>query len=424
MIELRLPPLWSDEVEARIRREAYSLDQQAREQPREVRFCVRCVVSNQRPRITFDDDGVCSACRYAERQRVPVAAGGIDWDHRSQQLRALLDAHRRSTGYDVIVPCSGGKDSAMVAHRLKHDHGMNPLCTTFAPFVYTDIGFQNFQAFVHSGFDVVTAFPNGLVHRKLARLCGEFLGDFWQAFTYGQLAFPMQMASKYKVPLVFGAENGEAAYSGDLTAADKPRFDYADWDRVYLKGMGVQRLINIGRELDAFSDIEVRQLCDFYFMPFMGEDRPEYYWLSYFMPHHPMGNFYEACEKTGFTPNSERSEQTYTKFASIDDRLDPFHYRWAVLKFGIGRATSDAAEQIRAGDITRDEGVALVKRYDTEFPAREYDLFKAYLGIDDEHYVALETRYRSPHIWDGDKLKHAVWHAEKTADSPPRHQAA
>ena len=208
----------------------------------------------------------------------------------------------------------------------------------------------------------------------------------------------MQMATRFGVKLVFGCENGEALYSGDLTAADKPRFDYADWDRVYLKGAGIQRIINIGRELDALTDDDVRSLSEFYRMP-VTDDMPEYHWLSYYRPHWPMDNFYYATENTGFSPNPERSEQTYTKMASIDDRLDPFHYRFAYLKFGIGRATADASQQIRAGDIDRDEGLALVARYDAEFPAKEYELFKQYLGLDDEHYRALEgrfTRVRAP----------------------------
>ena len=389
-IDLRLPPLWSPEVEQRIRKEAYSLDEQAKTQPKETRFCVRCVVSNQRPRITFDREGVCSACRYAEAQR-----NIIDWASRGEQLSRLLDIHRRVEGYDVIVPCSGGKDSAMVAHRLKHEHGMTPLCVTWAPFAYTDIGWQNFQNFVHSGFDVITAFPNGIIHRKLARLCGEFLGDFWQAFAFGQLAYPMRMAARFGVRLVVGAENGEAFYSGDLSAADKPQFAYADWDRVYLKGAGMARLVQIGCDIGALSDDDLRQISEFYYMPSREQLKGiEYHWLSYYRPHWPMDNFYEAVEHTGFTPNPERSEQTYTKFASIDDRLDPFHYRFAYLKFGIGRATADASQQIRAGDIMREEGLALVHRYDAEFPAKEYDLFKQYLGLDDDHYMALEDRFR------------------------------
>ena len=101
-----------------------------------VTFCTRCVVSNQRPRITFDEEGVCSACQNAEYK-----SKNIDWNQRHQDLVALLDLYRSSDGsYDVLVPVSGGKDSATIAHRLKHEFGMHPLTVTWAPNIWTKIG--------------------------------------------------------------------------------------------------------------------------------------------------------------------------------------------------------------------------------------------------------------------------------------------
>ena len=76
--------------------------------PSDVRFCSECTISNQRPRITFNKQGVCSACQYAQYKK-----NGIDWELRDRELRNLCDKHRKDDGsYDVIVPSSGGKDSA------------------------------------------------------------------------------------------------------------------------------------------------------------------------------------------------------------------------------------------------------------------------------------------------------------------------
>ena len=313
----------------------------------------------------------------------------------------------------------------MVAHRLKHEHGMHPLCVTWAPFAYTDIGWQNFQAFVHSGFDVITAFPNGLIHRRLARLAFEYKGDAWEPFAYGQLMYPMHMAVRFGIGLVMGGENGET-YGGDSAANDKPCWDYQDWERVYLKGSGVARLVQIGRDLGVFSDADLRDISGFYSMPSreaLGET--QYNWLGYYIPWHPQSSYYYAQANTGFEANPDgRSEGTYSKYASLDDRHDGFHFFLAHAKFGIGRATSDAAHEVRDGDRTREEAVALVKRYDGEFPAKHYDEFKAYLGIDDEQFWRVVSRYRPSHLWDGDRLKHTVWDAEEAADRPSRHQAA
>ena len=381
------PPLWSSDVEARIRVEARNLDPQ--KVPDHVQMCTKCVVTNQRPRITFDAEGVCSACRYAE-SRV-----NVDWVARRQELVKLLEWYRPRTtsGYDVIVPCSGGKDSSTVAYRLKHEFGARVLCVKWGPFVYTDIGRQNIDALVQAGFDFIEMTPNGLLHRRLSRLAFEYLGDHFQPFIYGQLAFPMHMAVKLGVSLVFGAENGEATYGGDTAANDKPGWGFGDWERIYLKGHGIQKLIDIGSAVGAFTDDDVRSLSPFYAMPTPCD--AEYRWLSYYLPHHPQGNLYFASEHTGFTPNPERNVGTFSRYASIDDATDDFHYYLSWAKFGLGRATSDAAHEVRDGDLTRDEALALVTKYDGEFPPQpKYDLFKDYLGLDDGQFNRVIERFR------------------------------
>ena len=132
--------------------------------PKKVVFCKRCVISNQRPNsaveyahtkesqkktIYFDAEGICDACRFAEKKNAT-----IDWDERERQLRDLLDQHRSRDGkYDCIVPGSGGKDSFYASHMLRTKYGMHPLTVTWAPHIYTDWGWKNFQSWIHAGFD-------------------------------------------------------------------------------------------------------------------------------------------------------------------------------------------------------------------------------------------------------------------------------
>src|SRR3989338_6040052 len=134
-ITLKLPKLDIDEKKYQAHPKV-TVDKQFETVPDEITFCSRCVISNQRPRTVFDAEGVCSACRYAEKK----FAGGIDWVKREKELIKLLDKHRSKDGsWDVVVPSSGGKDSGLVAHQLK-EYGMHPLTATWAPFIYTKIG--------------------------------------------------------------------------------------------------------------------------------------------------------------------------------------------------------------------------------------------------------------------------------------------
>ncbi|MBI2500897.1 MAG: N-acetyl sugar amidotransferase, partial [Deltaproteobacteria bacterium] len=166
--------------------------------PKEIKFCSRCVVSNQRPRIGFDENNVCSACHWAyEKQSL------VNWDAREHELVKLLDQYRSKDGsYDVVVPGSGGKDSSIVAHKLKHKYGMHPLTITWAPFMYTDIGWKNYVDFKDSGFDNILCYPDGKLHRKLSLLAFDLLGDAWEPFAYGQQSWAFQIATRFNIPLV------------------------------------------------------------------------------------------------------------------------------------------------------------------------------------------------------------------------------
>ena len=98
-----------------------------------------------------------------------------------------VDFHRSKKGnYDCIVPGSGGKDSSFTAHILKYKYNMNPLTVTWAPHAYTQIGWDNIQRFIHSGFDNIMGTPNGLVHRKMTAIAFNILGEPFQPFIYGQ----------------------------------------------------------------------------------------------------------------------------------------------------------------------------------------------------------------------------------------------
>ena len=389
------------------------LDKQLSQRPEEVRFCKKCVVSNQRPRTHFDDDGVCTACQYAYAKDHK-----IDWQAREKELQILLDKHRSSDGsYDVIVPASGGKDSALVAHQLKHRYGMHPLTITWAPFLYTDIGWKNYFNFVNSGFDNFLFYPNGKLHRQLARVAFETKGDHWEPFAYGQKTYPFHMALKHKIPLIFYGENGEVEYGGLLKNADKPYESPEDWDHLYFKGSGVDGLVEAGLAMGVLKKEDIHpKSFEFYKAPpldVIAKQDIQMHWWSYYHKWVPQENYYYAVKHAGFASNPEgRSEGTYSKYASLDDKTDGFHWYLSYIKFGLGRASRDAQMEIRSGHITREEAVALVRRFDGEFPKKYFKEFLDYLGITEDHFWEVVNRYRSPHLWKQEngewKLKHIV----------------
>lgn len=373
--------------------------------PENVIYCKKCTMSNQRPRITFDSFGVCSACNFADFKR-----NKIDWDNRNDELSKLLDIHRKSNGeYDVIVPCSGGKDGSYVAHQLKYEYGMNPLTVTFAPSIYTDIGKKNLENFIRiGGFDNLLKSVSGNIHRKLMRLSFLYIGDNFQPFVYGQTNFPMHAAIQNNVKLIFYGENGEVEYGGDMKNAHSPTREITDHNKHYFSGKPPEFWEEHGIKK---ADLKTYMAPD---IDIIKKNKIEIHFFSYYKFWDPQENFYYCVDKTGFETNDERSEGTYSKYASLDDKTDGFHYYLSYIKFGIGRATSDSAHEIRDGKITRDEGISLVKKFDGELPKKYFQETLDYMEITEDEFEKVIDSWRSPHIWKKNKndeweLKYPIW---------------
>jgi hypothetical protein len=138
----------------------------------------------------------------------------------------------------------------------------------------------------------------------------------------------------------------------------------------------------------------------------------EVHYLGYYLRWDPQECYYYASENTGFQANSERTEGSYSKYSSIDDKIDPFHYYTTLIKFGIGRATYDAAQEIRNGKITREEGMKLVQKFDQEFPLKFFKTFLSYIDTTEEEFWTTINKFRSPHLWkqveSNWKLRHTI----------------
>jgi N-acetyl sugar amidotransferase len=385
-----------------------NLEKQVQSIPKEIAWCKRCVVSNQRPRIIFNEEGICSGCLNTDYKN-----NEVNWIAREKELRDLLDEHRSKDGsWDVIVPSSGGKDSGYVAHQLKYEYGMNPLTVTWAPLSYTDIGRQNLQANIDCGLSNILYTPNGRFQRKLARLCFEELGDAFHVFVLGQISYPFHIASKLGIKLVFYGENGEAEYAGDPEFADKSYKPSSEFLKQYFKGTSFRDLLEYGIKNKDYLSEEDFSESDLTFYEPPSEDELEKngilgkHFFSYYKKWVPQENYYYVVENCGFKPNPSRTEGTYSKYASLDDKMDGFHFYLRYIKFGLGRCMEDAAHEIRDGHLTRDEAIALMERYEGEFPERYYQEFLDYLDINEDHFWKVVDSWRPDHLW---KKKDNVW---------------
>ena len=397
--------------------------------PEKVIFCKKCVESNQRflssvqhkatsdekkDTVLFDKEGVCLACRYFENKEK------IDWNLKEKELIDILDRHRRNDGhYDVVVPGSGGKDSVFTSFILKEKYNMHPLTCTWSPGIYTEVGWRNYKAWINSGFDNYLFTPNKRIHGLLTKLAFKNLLHPFQPFVLGQNSFAAKVAIEKKIKLViYGdglSEKGVGKINQNKKNTSIDRWHYATKDDpIYFGGVNEKDL----REKYNLTNNDL-----FPYMPIDEEmiynSNLEILPITNHINYNPQNNYYFAKEKIGLETNPDgRSEGTYTKYQSLDDKLDGLHYYTWFIKTGRGRATEDAALEVRNKIITREEAIALVKKFDGEFPKKYFKDCLNYMGITEKEFFETIEKFRPPHIWKKENgswvLKKAVWHNENS----------
>jgi len=388
--------------------------------PEKIEFCKKCLLSNQKPTSTneflhdsktkqipieFNKEGICSACEAVDKK----FNNTIDWKIREKELIDLSNKFKNFKGpYNCIVPGSGGKDSSYQAHVLKYKYNFRPLTITWTPHLYTEIGFQNFQSWIHKGgFDNYLFSPNGKIHSLITRNALINMFHPFQPFIIGQKFFSLKIASLFNIPLIFYGEQ-PSDYGAKLKDIKRFGNDSKNSHPGYtvdpLSGIKTEDIKLGGKKIQEYLD-DNYQLSDFmnYLPPSIDELKSkniETHYLGYYLKWIPQENFYYSQKNTGYQVNHERIDGTYQKYQSIDDKTDGFFYYTYYIKFGIGRTMLDASQEIRHGHITKDEGLSLIKQFDGEFPKKYEKEFLNYVSISREEFDELCDSFRAKHLWE------------------------
>lgn len=366
-----------------------------------MRYCKRCFYpENAKPTIIFDDEGVCSGCRYHESRKNVE----IDWGERQRMLEQILDearqmARQRGNSHDCIVPVSGGKDSHFQVWLLKKKYGMNPLLVTFNHAYNSLAGLRNLENLVErSGCDLVR-YTAGL--DSVRRLSGHMLntvGDLTWHYHAGIRTFPFQVAVKYNIPLIVWGEHGFAELTGIVSLEDFVEF--TRWTRKEHDMRGYEPHDLIGKNGITMNDVA----------PYIYPSDEEIektgvrgIYLSNFYVWDAKPQAENMIREWGFSPVAYERDRTFNLYAKIEDHANDVHDYLKYLKFGYGRATDDASMEVRHGRMTREEGVAQVVRYDAREPT-SLAHYCDFLGITKEQFYATVDRQRDPNIWQRDNL--------------------
>lgn len=347
--------------------------------------CTSCLNAITRPRIEFDENGVCNACNWAEEKKL------LDWGSRWLQLERLCERFRGVGEFDCLVAVSGGKDGSYVAHNVKTKLGMNPLCITVRPPLESGLGSNNLVNFIRSGFEHLHISTNQESMRVLDRVGFELYGQGYFGWLIAIHTAVLRIANLFNIKLIFYSEDGEIEYGGSTAHKNIATYSSNYMKSVYLNNqyddvlekskLGTKDLYWFG--FDDWSDLS---------------DLVVTHW-SFFEPWDPYRNYLYSKEHCGLLENTENSSGTFTNFAQNDQKLASLHYYLMYLKFGFGRATQDAGIEIRRGAMTRQQAINLVSVYDNQAPESSFQTYADYYGMTLHQFCAVLDKFANKDLF-------------------------
>ncbi len=369
-----------------------------------MRFCSRCLYGSHHPlNITFDDRGVCSGCTvHEEKDR-------LDWHERAARLRTILDGYRNRSGnnYDCVVPVSGARDSHFIVHTLKHVYGMNPLLVTYNKHYNTDVGVRNLANLrMRFDSDIMTLTVSPETVKRITRATLRRLGSIYWHCLAGQTVFPVQVAVKFKIPLiVWGAHQGidQVGMFSHLDEVEMTRKYRKEHD---LMGLEAEDLIG---EFDGISETDIVQYRypdnrEIERVGVRGIYLNNYLrWDSRVQHERMIRDFgYETALQGG----------TFDTYHDVDCwNYSDVHDFIKYLKHGYGKVTDHACREIRLRRMTREEGIALARRCAVRSP-RNLGKFLAWLGMTENSFHYIVDQHRNPAFWARDEH----WNWQPTFD--------
>ncbi|MEK7067682.1 MAG: N-acetyl sugar amidotransferase [Patescibacteria group bacterium] len=356
-------------------------------------YCAKCVMPNTKPDLYFDDEGICDACRSAERKDKE-----IDWEARKKEFESIIKEYKGKSvsGYDCLVPVSGGKDSTYQVHIMKNIYGFNPLCVCFEPTIPTALGKKNLDNISRLGADVIYFKKNYQVYKKLVTEGFKRIGDNEWPNHVGIFTVPVHFAVKFNIPLIIWAENSQLEYGGPAHSRDAKVMNRR-WLEEFggLLGNRVEDMVGV--------DGITRQNLSPYFYPLDEEiERVGVtgLFLGYFFKWNVRKQLAEV-KKLGFSVKEDGPvETTYTNFENLDCYSMSIHDYLKWVKYGFGRATDHACLDIRNGYVSRDQGVRLVQKYDGKLPVKALHKFLQYTGMSQQEFLSTADKFANPIIFE------------------------
>ncbi len=369
-----------------------------------MKYCIKCVMPDTRPGISFSKEGICSACQAYEKRKK------IDWDKRWNEFETICDKYRgiNGDGYDCAIAVSGGKDSHWQVHVMKNVMHMNPILFSVEDnFPMTEAGRHNIANISEEfGCNIISIKPDRRTQKKLMRYMFETYGKPTWLIDRLIYTYPLHMALKFRTALLVYGENvsyeyggcyGEETYSAKNQLLNGVASDVDENELIINTGITEQDLV-LTR---APQEEELKKLDPIY--------------LSYFVQWNSVDN-YEFAKRHGFhgLEHEWKRQHHVEDFDQVDSRGYLVHPWMKYPKFGHQFATDYASRFVRYGLITREEAIDLVRKHDHNLDSLAIRDFCDFLGYKESEFWSIVDKFYNKDLFHKDDhgkwvLKHPIW---------------
>lgn len=361
-----------------------------------MKYCARCLYPENHPlNITFDSKGVCSGCRVHEEK------DALDWSIREKKLRHILDSYRNQdqSNFDCIIPVSGARDSWFIVHTIKNVYGLNPLLVCYNKQYNTAVGIRNL-AYLKTVFncDAMMKTISPKTAKKLTRYTLQKMGSMYWHCLAGQTVFPVQVAVRFKIPLIIWGVHQGCDQVGMFSHLDEVEMTRKYRKEHDLMGFEAEDLIDEAAgithdDIKAFlyphdKDIEAVGVRGIYLSNYIRWDTKK--------QHESM------IDQFGYETLPQ--QRTFDTYNDVDcHHYSGLHDYIKFLKHGYGKVTDHACREIRLKRLTREKGIGLVKQYQDRKP-KDLNLFLDWADINEKQFFSWIDKHRNNSAWsrDGD----------------------
>jgi N-acetyl sugar amidotransferase len=335
--------------------------------------------------IEFDQQGSCNICANSEFRDEK-----IDWPDRKRQLDALIEEHRGKADYDCIIPFSGGKDSTFTLWYLIKTYRLKPLVVQFDHGFMRDRLHENNQRTLKKlGVDFLSFTPSWKLVKRLMLEALRRKGDFcWHCHT-GIFSYPMHVAVRYQVPLVFwGEPSSEYTQYYDYRDNEIEEVDETRFNRFVNLGITAEDMY--GMIKDDF-DLDPRDLIPYTYPKLRDLKRLRYrsVCLGSYIPWDVKAQVKLIEDELGWQGDQVEGmpwdEYPYEK---IECYMQGMRDYIKFLKRGYGRVSQMVALDLRKGRISKQRAEALVEEFEGKKPP-SLKIFLDYLGLDEAEFNEL-----------------------------------